>query len=279
MERGPSIDWAWVELPDAWPDRLPWRRVVHPLRVARALLRGHHGRVELPEGLPSAADLPRYLLQEFHNRPNGNFSKSITHGYVRTFDRMMLGTLRRARREIAARLHGARRALDVGAGAGNLARALVAEGIPEVVALEPSPYLLQLAARRNPGVACRQGVMESSGLPDAHFDAAGACFVFHEIPPRPADRALAEIARVLVPGGRLVLVEPSPEQYRASRGEMWRAHGWRGVWFRELALRVHEPFVKAWHDRDPGEWLEAGGFRMEEVREEMPWRMLVARRV
>lgn len=276
-DRGP-VDWAQAELPDAWPDRLPWRRLAHPWRVALAVRRKQARRVVLPEGMPGSEVLPKYLLQEFHNLPNGNYSKSITGGYARAFDAVMLWTMQRARRQIAERLRGSRRALDIGSGAGNLARALLDAGIPEVVALEPSPYLLRISARRNPRARCVQGVIESSGLPDGHFDGAGACFVFHEVPPLAADKALQELHRLLVPGGRLAVVEPSPEQWHSTRREMWRAHGWRGVYFRELALRVHEPFVKSWHRRDPRQWLEAGGFRFEEQVDEMPWRMLVARR-
>ena len=79
-------DWAGVQLPDAWPDRLRWQRLTHPLRIASAVLRGRAGRVVLPENLPGSAALPKYLLQEFHNLPNGNYSKSVTRGYARAFD-------------------------------------------------------------------------------------------------------------------------------------------------------------------------------------------------
>jgi len=269
------VDWAGAELPDAWPDRRGWRRLVHPLWIALAV---HKGRVVLPEGLPGAAWLPDYLLQEFHNIPNGNYSKSMTYSYPRAFDVLMLGTLHEARAQIAERLRGARRALDIGSGAGHLAAAMLRAGIGEVFALEPSPYLLQLAAQAHPQLACVQGVIEASGLPDGHFDAAGACFVFHEIPPPQAEAALAELRRILVPGAKLALVEPSPVQWAASRRQMWRSHGWRGVYFRALARRVYEPFADAWHGRDAARWLESGGFRLDEDRDAMPWRMLVATR-
>ncbi len=272
-------DWAGVQLPDAWPDRLCWQRLTHPLRIASAVLRGRAGRVVLPENLPGSAALPKYLLQEFHNLPNGNYSKSVTRGYARAFDALMLGTMNSACGEVAERLRGATRALDIGSGAGRLARAMLRADIAQVFALEPSPYLLQLAAQASPDVVCVQGVIEASGLPNAHFDAAGACFVFHEIPPRYADAALDELHRILVPGARLVLVEPSPEQWSASRREMWRRYGWRGLYFSELARHAHEPFAGTWHSRDLVQWFSAGGFRLEEDRNSMPWRMLVATRV
>lgn len=278
LEELRAVDWARTPLPDAWPDRMPLRWLTNPLRIALSVRRGRAGRVVLPEELPGAAALPKYLLQEFHNLPNGNYSKTITNGYVRAFDKLMLGTLHRARNEIAARLSGARRVLDVGAGVGQLSKAMLRAGIPEVVALEPSPYLLQKAALAHPELVCVQGVIEKSSLPSEYFDAAGACFVFHEIPPRVADAGLAELRRILAPGSKLVIVEPSPEQWIGSRRAMWRSHGWRGVYFQALARRVHEPFAQSWHRRDHARWLEAGGFQLDEVRDAMPWRMLVARR-
>ncbi len=165
IDSRPAFDWASTQLPDAWPDRMRFQRVTHPLRIALNVKHGRAGRVVLPEGLPGARGLPKYLLQEFHNLPNGNYSKTITAGYSRAFDFLMLGAMHTARTEIAERLRGARRALDIGAGAGHLAGALLRVGIPEVFALEPSPYLLQRAAQLHPSVVCVQGVVEASGLP------------------------------------------------------------------------------------------------------------------
>src|ERR1051325_3311282 len=121
LESVPAVDWANAPLPDAWPDRMRLQRGAHPLRIALSMRHGRAGRVVLPEGLPGATVLPKYLLQEFHNLPNGNYSKSVTRGYARAFDLLMLGTLQAARAEIAERLRGAQRALDIGSGAGHLA--------------------------------------------------------------------------------------------------------------------------------------------------------------
>ncbi|HUR29567.1 MAG TPA: class I SAM-dependent methyltransferase [Planctomycetota bacterium] len=274
----PATDWAAVPLPDAWPDKARFRRLSNPLRIVLSLRRRRRGPVVLPDGIPGTAALPKYLLQEFHDLPNGNYSKTITRGYARAFDPLMLGTLRVARETIAAHLRGARRVLDIGAGAGHLSAALLRAGIPEVVALEPSPYLLQQAALRHRDLLCVQGVIESSSLPSASFDGAGACFVFHEIPPRQANAALAELQRILRPRAKLVIVEPSPVQWSSSRTAIWRSHGWRGLYFRALAQRVFEPFAESWHRRDAAVWLESSGFSLVEDRDEMPWRMLVATR-
>jgi SAM-dependent methyltransferase len=270
-------DWANVVLPDAWPDQISssWRRIA---MVVRALAGKHVRRVQLPPEMPGLGRLPKYLFQEFHHLPNGNYSKTITRGYANGFNKVMLGTLQIARSEIARRLSGNRRVLDIGCGAGHLTGAMQAAGIADVWALDPSPYLLQHAARDYPGAQFEQGVIEDSGLPAASFDGAGACFVFHEIPPRQADAGLRELSRLLKPGARLVLVEPSPTQVRLSYPQMWRRYGWRGLYFRMLALRTHEPFVPAWHKKDVAAWFAAHGFTLVDDVDRMPWRLLEARR-
>lgn len=272
-----NIDWANANLPDAWPDRIasPWRRIA---MVVRALVFKQVRRVQLPAEMPGLGHLPKYLFQEFHHLPNGNYSKSITRGYAHGFNTAMLGSLKLARAEIARRLQASRCVLDIGCGAGHLIGALQAAGVPEVWALEPSPYLLQHAARDYPDTRFVHGVIEDSGLPPASFDGAGACFVFHEIPPRQADAALRELWRLLKPGARLLLVEPSPTQVRLSYARMWRRYGWRGLYFRALALRTHEPFVRAWHKKSPAEWFAAHGFSLVDDVDHMPWRLLEARR-
>jgi hypothetical protein len=134
-------DWSTLKLPDAWPDRLCLSRPRGFVALLWSVIRKRR-RVTIPADMPGAAKLPKYLLQEFHNLPNGNYSKRFTHGYVTGFDRMMLGEMQNIRRRIAAYLHDCRSVLDVGTAGGNTANALAAHGIPEVWAIDPSPERL-----------------------------------------------------------------------------------------------------------------------------------------
>lgn len=270
------VDWSTAVLPDAWVDQLDLR---HPLGVAAYVWSwfGPRRKVQLPEHLPGADRLPTYLRQEFHHLPNGVYSKRHADGYARWFDRLMLGRTVQARARLAAALAGSRAVLDVGCGTGGLAAAMEAAGIPEVWALEPSPYLLQLASMRHRRVRFVQGVVERTGFPSARFDGVGACFLFHELPARVADAALDEIRRILVPGGRLVIAEPSPVQFR---GRDWRGllrrSGRLGLYFFLVANWMHEPFVQVWHRRDVARWLGEHGFRLVADEAGMPIRFLTA---
>lgn len=271
-----ALDWSTVELPDAWVDAIDLRVPANLLAYARSWL-GPRRKVVLPEGLPGAERLPAYLRQEFHHLPNGVYSKRHADGYARWFDRLMLGRTVAARTRLAGELADARAALDVGCGTGGLAGAMVAAGIPEVWAIEPSPYLLQLAAARHPRVRFVQGIAEQTGFPSARFDGVGACFLFHELPPRAGDAALDEIRRILVPGGRLVIAEPSPLQFhRRDWRKLLRQSGRLGLYFFLVANWMHEPFVSAWHRRDVASWLAAHGFTLVADEVGMPIRFLRA---
>jgi SAM-dependent methyltransferase len=102
----------------------------------------------------------------------------------------------------AHHLSGAADVLDVGCGEGQVARLAVAGGATRVVGVDPTWAQVDVAARRGGGPAyARSG---AAGLPfrSASFDAVVACLVFEHI--REVDTAIAEVARVLRPGGRFL---------------------------------------------------------------------------
>jgi SAM-dependent methyltransferase len=103
---------------------------------------------------------------------------------------------------LAARhLAGAARVLDVGTGEGQVAR-LAAAGGADVVGVEPAWAQVREAVRRGGGPAYARAGAAALPFADAAFDAVVACLVFEHI--REVDEALAEVARVLAPGGRFL---------------------------------------------------------------------------
>ena len=100
---------------------------------------------------------------------------------------------------LAAReLQGAQRVLDVGCGDGQVSR-LAARLGADVWGIDPTWNCVSVANQRGGGVFARAG---AGALPfaNASFDAVVACLVFEHI--RDVDDAIAEVARVLQPGGR-----------------------------------------------------------------------------
>jgi SAM-dependent methyltransferase len=74
-----------------------------------------------------------------------------------------------------------------------------------VVAIDLSPRMVELARAR--GVAAEVGDVQALRFEDGAFDVAVAAWMLYHVPD--LDRALAELARVLRPGGRLVAVTNS----------------------------------------------------------------------
>jgi len=94
------------------------------------------------------------------------------------------------------------RVVDLGAGTGAMSRLLV-DRADEVVAIEPDDRMRLVLGREVPGAQAVQGRGESIPLPDSSVDVVVASSSWHWMDPVPT---LAEVARVLVPGGTLATV-------------------------------------------------------------------------
>jgi len=158
------------------------------------------------------------------------------------------------RRELLAGLSG--RVIEVGAGDGvNFPH--YPEAVRELVAVEPEDYLRARAEEAAPAapvsVAVVNGLADRLPAEDASFDAAVTSLVLCSVPDQ--DTALAEIRRVLRPGGELRFYEHV------------LASGPRFARMQRIVGRIWPLIGGGCHpDRDTGAAIERAGFRIEAAR-------------
>ena len=135
--------------------------------------------------------------------------------------------------------------LDLGCGTGNAALLLAREGA-RVVAVDPAPRLLEVTAERAAAagldVDVRQGEAASIPLPDASVDLVVSVFAVIFAPDAAA--AMADVARVLRPRGRVVLTAWLPGGAIARMGQV------AGEAVRATLGAPPPPAPFPWHDRD-----------------------------
>lgn len=134
------------------------------------------------------------------------------HAFTRLYDPVMALTMREAAwrpalvERVAASLAPGGVVVDVGAGTGALALRIAARRTDaRVIAVDGDERVLGLA-RAKPGaeaVDWRQGLAGRLPLGDAEADAAVVSLVLHHLTPDAKRAALADLVRVLRPGGLL----------------------------------------------------------------------------
>lgn len=134
--------------------------------------------------------------------------------------------------------------LDLAAGTGKLTRLLPATGA-EVLAVEPVAGMRDQLRQVLPDVDVLDGTAESIPLPDGSVDVVTVAQAFHWFR---FEEALAEIRRVLVPGGRLAILFNERDE-RTDWVARWNA-----------AIEWHDRRIAYYQRTDWTAVLEAGGF-------------------
>ncbi len=197
---------------------------------------------------------PRYYLQNFHFQSGGWMTQESAERYDTQVEVLFNGTANATRRQALVPLHEVfagrdQRTLqlvDVGCGTGRFLD-FIKQTWPRLpcTALDMSePYLLEARRhlRRRSWIKFVAGNAERLPLPDAGHDAVTSIFVFHELPPGVRRTVLAEFARVLKPGGRLVLVD---SLQRVDEPD------YQGL-LELFPQNFHEPYYQSYLDEDFG---------------------------
>jgi ubiquinone/menaquinone biosynthesis C-methylase UbiE len=143
---------------------------------------------------------------------------------VRVF---MMGREKQVRSQTIAlaELRPGARVLEVGCGTGTLAiAAALAAPHVEVQGIDPAPEMVERARHKaetaNVEARFEVGVIEKLDFGDAQFDVVLSSLMLHHLPETTRCSGIAEILRVLKPGGRLVAVDfpgPGPMLHRLGR--------------------------------------------------------------
>ena len=134
--------------------------------------------------------------------------------YDLAVDMTTLGQARRLRRMTLdeALIKPGDNVLDVGCGTGEvtlLAKTRAKDG--KVYGIDPAPEMIAVArnkaVRKGLEIDFRVGVIESLPFPDASIDVVTSSLMMHHLPADLKVRGLAEIYRVLRPGGHLLIAD------------------------------------------------------------------------
>ena len=222
---------------------------------------------EVREQAKGEGRYPVYYLQNFHYQTGGWLSQEsaklydtqveiLFGGAADAMRRIALGSLARALR---GRDQRTVKLIDLACGNGRFLSQVLA-AFPRIPAtgLDLSPaYCAEARARLADWrqVEIVTGAVEQAPFEAASFDAATCVYLFHELPPRVRRAAAAEIARLIKPGGVLVLADSIQTGDTPDMDRM----------LEHFPIGFHEPYYSTYLKEDLPALFGAVGFDMEET--------------
>ena len=210
---------------------------------------------------------PRYYLQNFHFQTGGWMTDDSASRYDTQVEVLFNGTANATRRQTLPQLHEVFAGrdqrklslLDIGCGTGRFLNSLK-QAWPQLPAFgldmsEPYVRYARRHLKRWSRIKLAIGNAESLPVPDESQDAVTSIFLFHELPPKVRRTVLRECARVLKPGGRLVLVDS------LQRGDQPDYDGLLEL----FPQNYHEPYYKSYATENFG--ALAKGYGLTHIRD------------
>jgi len=224
---------------------------------------------------------PAYYRRTFHWQTDGYFSEHSAEVYELGVELLFRGTADVMRRQVIppitrlVREVGAAsrvRLLDVACGTGRtLHQIWRAHRDMRLWGVQLSPAYIRTARRRLADVdEVALAVDNAERLPfaDGTFDVATSVYLFHELPRNARRNVVAELARVVRPGG-LVVIEDSAQL--ADSAEISDA-------LYEFPREFHEPFYADYLEDDLASILDDAGLAVEAVEPHLVAKVVIARR-
>lgn len=162
---------------------------------------------------------PRYYMQNFHFQTDGWMSEHSAKLYDTQVETLFFGAAAAMRRQalvpIAEMARGRdqrqMRMLDVASGSGAFLRdvSTAFPRLPTIASDLSEPYvgLARKKLGRRPGTGAVVAAAENLPFATGAFDVVTNIYLFHELPPTVRPRVAAELARVVAPGGRVVIID------------------------------------------------------------------------
>lgn len=257
---------------------LPAMMAAVPFDLGRIQRKFRSGTVRLPVSPPDDFPYPDYYLNDFHNQKNGNLSLQAALTYEWQISILFMGCNRLMRQAVIDQIPvgDGLRILDVACGtAAWIPMARLQGRQHPITAVDLSPSYLRYA-RMAQALGFRDNTtflqlnaesLRPPGLPgeawDNHFDIVTNIWLLHELPRPAIERAVAEMVRVLKPGGRLLLLD-SMQRIDISQDRREQAERV----YRFFARYFNEPYFLAYQSLDVPALLRAHGLIVE--RNE-PW--------
>lgn len=235
---------------------------------------------DLPRDVDYSA-FPAYYRRNFHWQTDGYFSRHSAALYDLAVELLFIGCADVMRRQVLAQvMHRKRsstvRLLDVACGTGRfLAQAARALPGSDIVGIDLSPWYTDYAreALAQSGVPEAErpralvGNAEALPFEPGSFDVVTSIFLLHELPRAVRRRALAEMRRVLAPGGLLVLQDAAQP---SESGEIAPS-------LMQFSRDMHEPFFADYLADDLALLTADSGFEVQSVAPHFVSKVVVSR--